>query len=59
MAQLNIEKADYMAKAFLKIKGFIVLNRITVHFNEFVVELPRPVKEVNEKLLAAGFYWWL
>ncbi|MGX9134351.1 aminomethyl-transferring glycine dehydrogenase subunit GcvPA [Rummeliibacillus sp. JY-2-4R] len=53
MAQLNIEKADYMAKALQK-KGFIVLNQ-SPFFNEFVVELPRPVKEVNEKLLAAGF----
>ena len=24
-------------------------------FNEFVVELPRPVKEVNTKLLESGF----
>ncbi len=53
MAQLNIEKADYMAKALQK-KGFIVLNQ-SPFFNEFVLELPRPVKEVNEKLLAAGF----
>ena len=52
MAQLNIEKADYMAKS-LQRKGFIVMNQAPF-FNEFVVELPRPVKEVNEQLLAAG-----
>ena len=52
MAQLNIEKADYMAKALAK-KGFTVINKAPF-FNEFVVELPRPVKEVNAKLLEAG-----
>ena len=38
----------------LQAKGFIVLNK-SAFFNEFVVELPRPVKEVNTKLLEAGF----
>ncbi|MFJ7977908.1 aminomethyl-transferring glycine dehydrogenase subunit GcvPA [Peribacillus sp. NPDC096379] len=52
MAQLNLEKADYMAK-MLKQKGFVILNQ-SPFFNEFVVELPRPVKEVNAKLLEAG-----
>ncbi|MFJ5624947.1 aminomethyl-transferring glycine dehydrogenase subunit GcvPA [Peribacillus loiseleuriae] len=52
MAQLNLEKADYMAKT-LKQKGFFILNQ-SPFFNEFVVELPRPVKEVNAKLLEAG-----
>lgn len=52
MAQLNLEKADYMAKT-LKQKGFVILNQ-SPFFNEFVVELPRPVKEVNAKLLEAG-----
>ncbi|PLS02430.1 aminomethyl-transferring glycine dehydrogenase subunit GcvPA [Neobacillus cucumis] len=52
MAQLNIEKADYMAKR-LQQKGFIVTNQAPV-FNEFVVQLPLPVKEVNAKLLEAG-----
>ncbi|KKK38211.1 glycine dehydrogenase [Mesobacillus campisalis] len=53
MAMQNIEKADYMAKV-LQRKGFIVMNK-SAFFNEFVVELPRPVKEVNSKLLEAGF----
>ncbi|MGE7687136.1 aminomethyl-transferring glycine dehydrogenase subunit GcvPA [Peribacillus simplex] len=52
MAQLNIEKADYMAKT-LEQKGFTIINEAPF-FNEFVVELPRPVKEVNAKLLKAG-----
>ena len=53
MAMQNIEKADYMAKS-LQAKGFIVINQ-SAFFNEFVVELPRPAKEVNTKLLEAGF----
>lgn len=52
MAQLNFEKADYMAKR-LQEKGFTIKNQ-SPFFNEFVVELPRPVKEVNEKALEAG-----
>ncbi|MCO0600918.1 aminomethyl-transferring glycine dehydrogenase subunit GcvPA [Peribacillus butanolivorans] len=52
MAQLNIEKADYMSKT-LEQKGFTIINEAPF-FNEFVVELPRSVKEVNEKLLKAG-----
>lgn len=53
MAQQNIEKADYMAKS-LQNKGFNVLNK-SAFFNEFVVELPRPIREVNTKLLESGF----
>ncbi|MFC4803265.1 aminomethyl-transferring glycine dehydrogenase subunit GcvPA [Neobacillus sp. GCM10023253] len=52
MAQLNIEKAAYMAKR-LKEKGFIIENQAPF-FNEFIVELPLPVKQVNAKLLEAG-----
>jgi glycine dehydrogenase subunit 1 len=52
MAQLNVEKADYMAKSLDK-KGFTIMNKAPF-FNEFVVKLPRPVKEVNSKLLEAG-----
>lgn len=52
MALQNIEKADYAAKA-LQNKGFAVLNTAPF-FNEFVVELSRPVKEVNERLLKEG-----
>ncbi|MGO4886609.1 aminomethyl-transferring glycine dehydrogenase subunit GcvPA [Anaerobacillus sp. MEB173] len=52
MAQLNLEKADYMAKR-LEEKGFSVVNK-SPFFNEFAVELPIPVKVVNEALLNAG-----
>lgn len=52
MAQLNFEKANYMAKSLEK-KGFTIMNKAPF-FNEFVVELPRPVKEVNTRLLEAG-----
>lgn len=52
MAQLNLEKADYMAKR-LKEKGFFIKNQAPF-FNEFIVELSRTVKEVNEKLFEAG-----
>jgi glycine dehydrogenase subunit 1 len=52
MAQLNFEKADYMANR-LQEKGFTIKNQ-SPFFNEFVVELPLPVKEVNEKALEAG-----
>ncbi|MEG0475621.1 MAG: aminomethyl-transferring glycine dehydrogenase subunit GcvPA, partial [Carnobacterium sp.] len=49
MAQLNIEKADYMAKR-LQEKGFAINNQAPF-FNEFVVELPFSVRQTNEKLL--------
>jgi glycine dehydrogenase subunit 1 len=52
MAQLNFEKADYMAKC-LEEKGFTIVNQAPF-FNEFVIELPCSIKEVNEKLLEAG-----
>ncbi|WP_191567328.1 aminomethyl-transferring glycine dehydrogenase subunit GcvPA [Metabacillus idriensis] len=52
MAQLNFEKADYMAKR-LKEKGYKIMNQAPF-FNEFIVELPLPVQEVNDKLLKAG-----
>ena len=37
-----------------KRKALLVINQ-SAFFNEFVVELPRPAKEVNTKLLEAGF----
>ncbi|MBS4216176.1 aminomethyl-transferring glycine dehydrogenase subunit GcvPA [Neobacillus rhizophilus] len=52
MAQLNFEKAAYMAKR-LKEKGFIIENQAPF-FNEFIVKLPLSVKEANAKLLEAG-----
>ncbi|MCY8231689.1 aminomethyl-transferring glycine dehydrogenase subunit GcvPA [Priestia endophytica] len=52
MAQLNFEKAGYMVKR-LKEKGVIIINQAPF-FNEFIVELPIPTKEVNAKLLETG-----
>ncbi|MDX8044356.1 aminomethyl-transferring glycine dehydrogenase subunit GcvPA [Gracilibacillus sp. S3-1-1] len=51
MAQLNIEKADYMARK-LSEKGFIIRNQ-GPFFNEFIVELPVSVEATNHKLLQA------
>ncbi|OES44990.1 aminomethyl-transferring glycine dehydrogenase subunit GcvPA [Domibacillus iocasae] len=53
MALLNLEKADYTAKVF-KEKGFSVLNK-SPFFNEFVVELPCAVTDIEEKLIEKGF----
>ncbi|MDQ0256405.1 glycine dehydrogenase subunit 1 [Evansella vedderi] len=52
MAQLNLEKANYMAK-LLEEKGFSVVNK-SAFFNEFIVELPISVKEANAALFDAG-----
>lgn len=53
MAQLNIEKADYMAKQLVE-NGIKVINQAPF-FNEFSVELPISAREANQKLLEAGF----
>lgn len=52
MAQLNIEKAIYTASRLTE-KGFKVLNQAP-YFNEFIVELPLPVAEVNRQLFERG-----
>jgi len=49
MAQLNVDKTNYMVKK-LQEKGFKIVNQ-GPFFNEFVVELPVPVKSVNTELL--------
>lgn len=52
MALANIQKANYAKKAF-KENGFeIVFDGAS--FNEFVIKLNSPVKEVNQKLLEKG-----
>ena len=50
MAIANIQKANYAKKAF-KENGFEVVFESAI-FNEFVVKLNKPVKEINQKLLA-------
>lgn len=52
MAQLNIEKAAYAAKKLAE-KGFPVLNQAP-YFNEFIVELPLDVADVNRQLINRG-----
>ncbi|MGG0716522.1 aminomethyl-transferring glycine dehydrogenase subunit GcvPA [Robertmurraya massiliosenegalensis] len=52
MALQNIQKAHY-AKKVLKEKGFEMVFE-GPSFNEFVVKLRRPVKEINQALLQKG-----
>ncbi|MEH7526095.1 aminomethyl-transferring glycine dehydrogenase subunit GcvPA, partial [Bacillus sp. JJ1503] len=52
MALSNIQKASYAKKAF-KENGFEVVFE-GPSFNEFVIKLNTPVKEVNQKLLKKG-----
>jgi len=49
MAIANIQKANYAKKAFIE-NGVDVVFESAV-FNEFVVKLNKPVKEINQKLL--------
>lgn len=53
MAQLNIEKAAYMAKQ-LESKGFSIKNK-AAFFNEFILQLNKPVGTINQELLQKGF----
>lgn len=53
MALLNLAKADYLAKGLAE-RGFTVLNQAPF-FNEFLVQLPLDVAEVNRRLLMHGF----
>lgn len=52
LARLNHEAACKLADALAKISGVNVLNES--FFNEFVVELPKPSKEVVEALAGRG-----
>ncbi|WP_050179743.1 aminomethyl-transferring glycine dehydrogenase subunit GcvPA [Domibacillus robiginosus] len=53
MAVLNLEKADYACR-LLQQKSFPILNE-SPFFNEFVVQLPKPVTDVQNALIDAGF----
>lgn len=48
VAELCYQKAHYAAKEIAKLDGYRVLNG--QFFNEFVVECPRPVSEINRAL---------
>jgi glycine dehydrogenase subunit 1 len=52
MAMMNLQKAHY-AKQALQAKGFRITFGAPM-FNEFAVELSKPVAEVNKALLAKG-----
>jgi glycine dehydrogenase subunit 1 len=53
MAMLNIQKAQYAKEQLSKANGVdLVFNQ--PFFNEFVIKLTKPVKEVNQKLLGKG-----
>lgn len=50
VAELCYQKAHYAAAEISKLKGYRILNH--EFFNEFVVECPRPVSEINTALRA-------
>jgi glycine dehydrogenase subunit 1 len=53
MAMLNIQKAHYAKEQLSKVNGAqLAFNQ--PFFNEFVLKLSKPIKEVNQKLLAKG-----
>lgn len=53
VAELNMENAHYLRREIGKQKGMHVLTRGPI-FNEFVVEVEKPVSEMNEALLEEG-----
>ncbi|MCM3692448.1 aminomethyl-transferring glycine dehydrogenase subunit GcvPA [Neobacillus niacini] len=53
IAAANLQKAHYAKTAF-KEAGFEVIHD-GYSFNEFVVKLNKPVKEINQELLGKGF----
>jgi glycine dehydrogenase subunit 1 len=52
MAEINMKKARYAKKKFEEANINKLFNQ--VFFNEFVIQLDKPVSEVNQKLLAKG-----
>lgn len=53
IAELNLENSYYLRDELAKIKGIKVLNSGAI-FNEFVIELPKSVDQVNQKLEQKG-----
>ncbi|WP_405101218.1 aminomethyl-transferring glycine dehydrogenase subunit GcvPA [Oceanobacillus sp. FSL H7-0719] len=53
MAELNMKKARYAKKKFAEMNINVLFDH--PFFNEFVIELKKPVIEVNELLLEKGF----
>ncbi|MCF3941754.1 aminomethyl-transferring glycine dehydrogenase subunit GcvPA [Oceanobacillus alkalisoli] len=52
MAQLNMKKARYAKKQFEEAQIPVLFDK--PFFNEFVIQLDKPVSEVNEALLSKG-----
>ena len=50
VAKLNYDKAHYAAEQLSKIDGVEVID-YGPFFNEFVVRMPHPIKEINSLLL--------
>lgn len=53
VAELCFQKAHYAAKQINELKGFVV-DTSKPFFHEFVVKCPRPVAEINDKLIEKG-----
>ena len=53
VGELNYHKAQYAADQINRLDGYSV-DRSKPFFNEFVVDCPRPVAEINDALLAEG-----
>ncbi|MEX2160372.1 MAG: aminomethyl-transferring glycine dehydrogenase subunit GcvPA [Anaerolineales bacterium] len=54
VAESCYHKAHYAAKEIGKVKGFKLKFADTPFFHEFVVEMPKPAKEINSRLLERG-----
>jgi glycine dehydrogenase subunit 1 len=53
VAELCYHKAHYAADRIAELEGYSV-NRDRPFFNEFLVQCPRPVKEINARLIEEG-----
>jgi glycine dehydrogenase subunit 1 len=53
VAELNYHKAHYAAEGIADLPGYKLMSGESF-FNEFVVQCPQPVAEINEHLLEHG-----
>jgi glycine dehydrogenase subunit 1 len=53
MAELNLANSHYIYEQLLRIKGIEAFTR-GAFFNEFAIQFPRPVREINQALLKEG-----
>jgi glycine dehydrogenase subunit 1 len=54
IAELNIQKMNYLKQQITNIPGYKVLWQEQPRFNEVVVQCPISVQDVNQKLLQSG-----